>query len=464
MNKNTGFAYERIYAHDPDWGGLAPRPPWEPPDIPAPARYDTCFSFVKRWRLPTNMGVLHFADCDRDGRPEVVGLWGSSMQFFERPEGDSLFQLQLTLPNRGLMDYGGDADGDGLMELMDSDVYGMTLREAPDSFDLPIDSVFAWPWYLGVPHIVPGGVTDIDRDGVREISFRPNYRDLYVLENIGDNSYALDYTVPRPESLVDNYSEYVAADFDGDGRNELVTIGSLGRVLCYEYAAPDSFVFAGWIPLPLWNAFWLVGPADLDADSILEFYAMCAGISQGGFFFYGFEATGDNTFSQFWADSLPGGALDDGNLGLADFDGDEVPELWVCSNAWLGVYAFRSDRARLGPVYLQRGVYGTPDAFDTDGNGRVEVFIGRPIPAGYEVFEFSYGSAYRGDINSDCLINGMDIAYFINYFKGWEGYDLPTDIYAADPNGNCRINGVDVLYLISFLKGGPPPVDRECPQ
>jgi hypothetical protein len=395
----------------------------------------------------------------------------SATEIFERPEGDSLFRLQATFAAHVLMmDYGGDADGDGRAEKLAIDWYDMdhscvTLVEAPDSISFPSDSVFAWPLALGAPRVIRGGFTDIDGDGTQEISFRLNNGVIYALENTGDNAYVLDYAVATPDSLIDNYHDYQAADFDGDGRIELATVGGHGQVLCYEHVSPDSFAFVWQAILPVWNTFWLVGPADLDADSLPEFYCMSLSVGRGGCFFYGFEPTGDNSFVRFWADSLPGNVWDVGeaDLGLADLDGDGAQELYVGSVGWLGVYAYRTETGRVGPVYLRPGVYTKPFAFDTDHNGRAEVFIEKPIPAGRDVYEFSNVAAYRGDINSDCLINGMDIAYFINYFKGWEGYDLPTDIYAADPNGNCRINGVDVLYLISFLKGGPPPVDRECP-
>ena len=365
------------------------------------------------------------------------------------------------------MDYGGDADGDGRREMMSirwhsTSISYMVLDEASDTASLPSDSVYAWPLHLGAPRVMAGGFTDLDGDGITEISFRPTYRVIYALRNVGDNAYVLDYTIPYPESLIDNYSEYVWGDFDADLLPEVVTVGSMGRVLCYEQAAPDSFALVWRALLRHWNTFWLVGPADLDADGVWEFYCMSASPQGGGFFFFGFESDGDNSFNQFWVDSLPGSIFSiGGSLALQDFDGDGGQELMVCSNGRLGVYGPRAD-GTMGALYLKRSVYNTPSAYDTDHDGLGEIFIERPVPAGHNVYEFTYGEAYRGDMNADCLVNGLDVIYFINYLKGREEYPLPSDIYKADINGNCQVNGIDVVYLVWYLKGGPVPIDREC--
>jgi hypothetical protein len=413
------------------------------------------------------MGYFQFSDCDRDGLTEICGIGASMMRIWERSEEDSLFRLQATITDHpGIMDYGGDADDDGRAEMMSIDWHStsvscMTLLEAPDTMSFPRDSVYAWPLNLGAGTIMPGGFTDLDGDGVQEISFRPNFRTIYVLRNTGDNSYELACTIPYPDSLIDNYYGYVWGDFDSDGRSEVVTVGSRGRVLCYEDVAPDSFAFVWRAFVPQWNTNWIVGPADIDADGILEFYCMCASSDVDGYFFYGFEADGDNSFRQFWSDSLPGNTWSGGNLALQDFDGDGREELMVCSNGNLGVYGSMGSGA-IGLIYLKRGVYGTPYTYDTDRDGFGEIFFERTIPAGHDVYEFTYGEAYRGDLNADCLLNGLDVTYMINYFKQMAGYPLPPDIYKADMNGNCAVNGVDVAYLVWFLKGGPAPIDRDC--
>jgi hypothetical protein len=83
-----------------------------------------------------------------------------------------------------------------------------------------------------------------------------------------------------------------------------------------------------------------------------------------------------------------------------------------------------------------------------------------------------------GDINSNGLVNGVDVLYAVAYF-GPENAppdscdcrpEVPYPFYAAgDVNASCSFNGLDVTYFVSYLKGGPnlltycpdcPPVGR----
>jgi len=81
---------------------------------------------------------------------------------------------------------------------------------------------------------------------------------------------------------------------------------------------------------------------------------------------------------------------------------------------------------------------------------------------GTNIREYSDGLNQPGDNNGDCEINGLDVVYLVNYFKGYIT-NLPLNIYIADVNGSCVVNGLDVTYYMSYLKGGPPLLDGNCP-
>jgi hypothetical protein len=65
-----------------------------------------------------------------------------------------------------------------------------------------------------------------------------------------------------------------------------------------------------------------------------------------------------------------------------------------------------------------------------------------------------------GDANNSGAVNGLDVIYLVNFFKG-EG-PPPEPYLAGDANGSCTVNGLDVIYLVSFLKGGDPPFAGNC--
>ncbi len=60
----------------------------------------------------------------------------------------------------------------------------------------------------------------------------------------------------------------------------------------------------------------------------------------------------------------------------------------------------------------------------------------------------------RGDANGSGELNGLDVIYLVNYFKGGPA---PDPIESGDANGSGTTNGLDVIYLVNYFKGGPPP-------
>ena len=80
-----------------------------------------------------------------------------------------------------------------------------------------------------------------------------------------------------------------------------------------------------------------------------------------------------------------------------------------------------------------------------------------------------------GDINGNGSVNGVDIVYAVNFFKGSSNVppvDCGTPIgpcaesspffAAGDVNGNCSFNGIDITFFVRYLKGQVPSL-RYCP-
>jgi len=80
-----------------------------------------------------------------------------------------------------------------------------------------------------------------------------------------------------------------------------------------------------------------------------------------------------------------------------------------------------------------------------------------------------------GDINGTGLINGVQVQYGVNYFKGFGPPppficpDCPnagdTLFATGDVNGTCEFNGVDIQYFVNYLKGLGPDLTfcASCP-
>lgn len=69
--------------------------------------------------------------------------------------------------------------------------------------------------------------------------------------------------------------------------------------------------------------------------------------------------------------------------------------------------------------------------------------------------------ATPGDANNSGAVNGIDVIFLANYFKGW-GPPPDNPLELGDTNGDCIFNGLDETYLVNYLKGGPPPVRGIC--
>jgi hypothetical protein len=62
----------------------------------------------------------------------------------------------------------------------------------------------------------------------------------------------------------------------------------------------------------------------------------------------------------------------------------------------------------------------------------------------------------RGDANGSGSLNGLDVTFLINYFKGGPSICLGCPC-EGDANNSGAINGLDVVFLVNYFKGGPAP-------
>ena len=82
------------------------------------------------------------------------------------------------------------------------------------------------------------------------------------------------------------------------------------------------------------------------------------------------------------------------------------------------------------------------------------------------LYEYLAGDANMYGGGWPPAVNGLDVMYLVNYFKGsgnpclmvGSSYNLWA---SADANASCNVNGLDITYLTAYLKGGPAPL--YCP-
>jgi hypothetical protein len=110
----------------------------------------------------------------------------------------------------------------------------------------------------------------------------------------------------------------------------------------------------------------------------------------------------------------------------------------------------RYTRLLLPGSYTVRAIH--PD-YPVKTFSEISILDGQPT-----VLDIHLGSIIPGDANDSGVLNGVDVIFLVNYFKGHG--PAPDPIELGDANGDCVTNGLDVLYLVNYFKGGPPP--GEC--
>ena len=161
-----------------------------------------------------------------------------------------------------------DTDGDGLLEILATDDERTFLLESSTPQGYPHQIIWETPFLSG------GTITDLDRDGRKEIVGADNNNDrllIYEYEN-ATNTYAEKSALVNETTGSNVFAQRFAIDdFDGDGRTELVAGDSEGELFIYEPISTNNTFRLEWqTQLPLKNITQLAS-GDLTGDGSPEF-------------------------------------------------------------------------------------------------------------------------------------------------------------------------------------------------
>ena len=225
------------------------------------------------------------ADFDRDGQLEIVGsplssdavddeLQAALLAIYERlPSGR--YELAHTVESvenlsnlEGVITWAvDDTDGDGLLEILATDDERTFLMESSTPRGYPHQIIWETPFLSG------GTITDLDRDGRKEIVGADNNNDrLLIFEYDNATNTYVERAVLRNETPGSNVfaQRFAIDDFDGDGNTELVAGDSEGDLFIYESASTNTFQLEWQTQLPLKNITQLAS-GDLTGDGSPEF-------------------------------------------------------------------------------------------------------------------------------------------------------------------------------------------------
>ena len=292
--------------------------------------------------FPAGFFLKKTADFDGDGKQEIIlNQYQNDFSFdalkILEIDGDDFHEVFAT-KNIFIPRDWGDADGDGLPEIL--------TGNGPKSFIFEAENATGFPnrivWADTVNNAWASRFTDLDQDGRGEIILRLD--DLYtVWETIGDNSYALTDSFPNPTAGTNSVGvpHTEVGDFDGDGLTEILFGDGDGDVIIYENSGDNRYDLTWTTRMPLTDATDYLAVGDFDGDGVDEFAVgthtdenlnLESNFDSRHWLFRIYKSSGDNRFQSVWEQAFFGFQSPkdfDSGVAAGDVDNDGRAELLI---------------------------------------------------------------------------------------------------------------------------------------
>ncbi|KPL17876.1 MAG: hypothetical protein AMJ92_10590 [candidate division Zixibacteria bacterium SM23_81] len=274
----------------------------------------------------------------------------------------------------------GDADGDGKREILGGGFAEIHLFEAPDSnsFPDPVNPVWS-------QHGVWGSqMADTDGDGHVEILSKIEVgSDVIIFENDGDDTFRQMASLPNPtEGRNSTGTRFAVADFDGDGKTEILAGDSDGDIFIFETTGDDSYEATWSHSTGLEDARYLAPGDTLEGGG--SWFVVAANETdvfdpRSTYWRLSvYEPTEDDQFVAKWSQELVGVGGQGNGIVTADFTGDGHKEILICALPDLYVFQ-RTEEGAFQPVwYTPCGFMHRPFVGDLHGDGLVEIAFNGP--------------------------------------------------------------------------------------
>ncbi|RPI15896.1 MAG: T9SS C-terminal target domain-containing protein [Ignavibacteriae bacterium] len=334
-------------------------------------------------------GSPSFGDIDGDGQGEIVatshGLTSGGFIYAYEKNGTPVTGFPINHGYTSRTPVLADMDNNGSCEI----IVNKRLSSAGEVYVYKSDGTILTGWPKPINHVPASSaaVGDVNGDGSPDIIME-SYSSLYAWKANGDLLNGFPFMMPNGD--VNSYSSPVLADFDADGKKEIVfgthSLSGGGFVYVLNY---NGVVQSGW---PKTTSYWIYGPPSvgfIDNDNILDIAVGDQVISGTPVdYIYAWNKNGTPLAN------FPVGPVNaiNNQVSLGDIDNDGFTELIIDDNSTstsgIGKYlAFNHDGTPAAnfPIFTTGATFFvTPSLVDLDGNSTLDL-----IGAGKEGVNFT---------------------------------------------------------------------------
>jgi len=413
--------------------------------------------------ISVDLPAMHIAtanaDFDQDGQLEIVGMETGGagyapVKIYERNDSSPFnkggrgdlgnYELVFTSQDRYFPWGVGDTDGDGLLEILGNDEERTFLVECRPGKLYPSNKIWQMEGIWG------GQIVDLDHDGKPEIISRYDETNaIAIYTAIEDNSYQNVALLENPtKGFNDLGTAFAIADFDGDGRTEIMAGDEDADLFIYEHIGGYRFrqTWQGQLaPIAEAKSAYYLDANDLDGDGKAEFIVGGKiedsefGFARRRWIYEIFKTDGDDSYRPVWRREImfirPGG----NGVTSGDVDGDGQNETVI--SAWPNLYVFKYDGKTYAPIWHHNVSSNIPLIADTDGNGFGELFFNEAER--FAIYEWDTATALFKPWSLVAIPLGESSVYL-----GWESFaDVETlsyNIYRGTDEKQLKVITQDV--------------------
>lgn len=386
---------------------------------------------VLKYTLPMGTFLNQPFDFDNDGKKEVVlnqydsRLNFGKLMFYEYNASNFIAADSVRIRPVLLPKDVKDIDGNGTLELL-CNVNDSTFILTPSAAGkYPIETV---QYTRNGNNLYPSRFADVDKDGTYELIMK-NFKDHFVYNKAGNEFL-------EGAKLTDTTGNYLGsiaprtlfADFDNDGKMEIVYGDYDGDFIIYEYDSPNKFNINYIDTTDIFKAGEYLTQGDFDGDGKMEFFVIThtlPGMKNADIEYDAaylqlriFKATGDNQYEKVWEDYLYDLDTDEYNAATAgNIDTDAADEIIITSFPRTYLLDYQNGAYKM--AWFSYGHLATHHIIgDFNGNGVAEFGLGRGDSTFFYEMDFNY--------------NGPQV---VTSLEGWvRGKDSTTLVWQKVPN------------------------------